>query len=123
MPLRVQHHRKDRLVARGLTGCAVDRLGHLVGGRGHGRDEEDDDCVDLRVAQEERQRRRVGLRSGAAEHVDRIVDAGLRRQELGESGARFIGELGQCEAGGLAGVGAEDSQSAGVGQHGDASTL
>ena len=64
-----------------LSGRAVDRFGDLVGRCGHGRDEENDDGVDLRVREQERQRRRVGLRGGAAEHVDRVVDAGLGREE------------------------------------------
>ena len=70
-------------------GRVVDGLRHLVRGRGHRRDEEDDDGVDLRVLQEERQRRRIGLRGGAAEHVDRVLDAGLRGQKRGERRARL----------------------------------
>ena len=91
-------------------------------GRGHGRHEEDD-----------RRRRPAGRRAGAgsacrvrrrgraAEHVDRVRDARLGREELRASAARVSSaELGQLEAGSLARVGAEDAEAARVRQHGDA---
>ena len=81
-------------------GRGVDRLRDLVGGRGHGRARRGRSTASTcGSAEHERQRRRVGRGGRAAEHVDRVRDARLRRQELRASAARgLVAELAAARA-------------------------
>ena len=92
-------------------------LVHADPGRG---DEDDDDRVDDRIGEQERERQSVELGGRGSEHVDRVGAAGLGREDRGEARARLLRELRELEPGGVARVGAEDPETTGVRQHGDA---
>ena len=101
---------RRRRLARG----ALEGVGHLVRGRGHGRDEEDDDGVDLRVGEQDRQRRSYvsavappSMSTGFA----RLASGGERGAE---ALARLVVELRQLETRGIARVRAEDPEAARV---------
>ena len=60
-------------------------------------------------------------RSGGRQQVDRIAEAGVRRQARGERGDRGRGQLRHAEACRFARVGRQDARSSGVRDNGDAS--
>ena len=64
--------------------------------------------------------RLVGGFGRRAEHVDRIRETRLARQQRRDRPNGLLAELGQLEPSRLAGVGAQDPEPAGVRQHGDA---
>jgi hypothetical protein len=121
--LRAHHDREHRLPGGGLARGGGDRVGHLGGGRAHCGDEEDEDGVDARVGEHGRQRGRVALVRGGAEHVDRVGEARLRRQQLAQPPHRRLRERGELEADGVERVGGEDAEAARVREHGDPPAL
>ena len=109
---------ENRLVE--LLRCAdgaADRGSDIRGLDRGGRDEECDHRVHAGIGEDERQCTFEALRGRRAEHVDRVRKRRLDRKPLGESRARLVRRRGQLEAGGLACVGAEDAEPAGVRQH------
>ena len=66
------------------------------------------------------ERCRERLARGGAEQVDGVAETRLGRRRGGEPLARRCRWLGQLQSLGLAGVGAEDAEAAGIGQHRDA---
>ena len=86
-----------------------------------GRHEEHDQRVDVRVGEDARNDGLVGRRGRRAEQVDRVREARLARHDGRRAPRRVCSvELRQLEPGGLAGVGAEDAEPAGVREHADA---
>ena len=81
---------EHRLLARRCAAACVDRVRHLVGGGGHGRDEEDDRRVDVRIFEQERERRGIGRRGGACRACRQGSPRSPRRAEAGRgrSGSR-----------------------------------
>ena len=82
----------------------------------------DDDGVECRIGEHRRQCRGEALGRRAAEQVDRVRAASLRRHDLGERRAGRVARRRQLEPRGLAGVGGEDAEPAGVRDEGDAAT-
>ena len=114
---------EDRLPRVGLGHDTVDRDGDVVGGSGHGWHEQDDERVEVRIAEHRGERLPVRVGRGAAQHVDGIREARLGREERCELRARLLGRLGELEPHGVAYVGAQDPQPPGVGEEADAPAL
>ena len=80
------------------------------------RNEDRDDRVDRLACGERRDRAGIFVpRCGRGDHVDRVPDGGLGREERPQRGADALGELWHVEAARFARVGAEDRGSTGVG--------
>ena len=119
--LRASPRRRRTRRARACRSCralstrADDRLGDLLRPGDDRRHEEHDHGVDARVGEHVREHRLVGRAGRRAEHVDRVREARLARQERRPARrASPRDERRQLEAGRLAGVGAEDPEPAGV---------
>ncbi len=95
----------------------------LVATRSHRGDEEDDECVETRIAEQERYDLRVMRRGCRAEHVDRVGDARLGRQELAQRRLRLGRRRGKLEPARLACVRAENAQAACIREHTDPTTV
>ena len=114
--------REHRLPRICLGHGPVDRIRDVVCRGGDGRHEEDDQRVDLGVGEHERQCLRVRVGGRAAEHVDRVAEARLGREERRELLAGLCGQVGELQPDRLADVRAEDPQASCVGQQADPST-
>ena len=115
------HDGEHGLLRLALRDGAADRLRDLVGAGDDGRHEEHDQRVDARVGEQRRgarPRRSRPSPSRAGRPGSRVLASAGRSAA---SAARVsVGELGQREPGGLAGVGAEDAEPARVGDDADA---
>ena len=122
--LGAQHDREDRLLGRSLACRTVDRLRHLVGGRGH------------RAGRRGRWPRRPADPPGAGATPTRTSPRWRRRAcrpgcrhwpQRDSSSASAVRvssrEVGQVQPSRFARVGAEDSETTGVRQHRDAASV
>ena len=112
--------REHRLLRGTARRRARDRRGDLLRARDDRRHEEDDQRVDVRVGEHGASppRRSPPSPSRAGRSGSRGSPRAAARGASAR--ARLVGELGQLEPGGLAGVGAEDPEPARVREHGDA---
>ena len=115
---------ENRLLAhgRGLH-STKHRRRDVFGIRDDGRDEEHDDRVDARIANDVGEDRFERLGGRRAEHVHRVGEARLRREHRLQRVAGRVGKWGQLEAGGLARVGGQDPEPTGVREQRHAASL
>ena len=129
--LTLQQHRRQPLVADedaehrlARRSAALDRTDDggrdVLRARHDRRHEQHDDRVDAGVAQDVGEHGLERLLGRPSEHVDRVGETRLGREELRERGTRRVGERGKLEAGGLARVRGEDPEPAGVREQRDA---
>ena len=95
----------------------VDRSGDVIGERRHGRHEERDHRIDVRVVQQQPESVRIrlgGRSSGMSTGFARLAS----RQERRQRHACLLGQLRQLQACGVAGIGAQNSEPTGIREHG-----
>jgi hypothetical protein len=96
-----------------------ERVGHVLGAGHERRDEDRDNRVDLAGCRDDLDRALVIGRARGGDHVDGVGGGRGRGQEGREAFAGRLAQLGNGEVGGLAGVGAQDPEAAGVRHDGD----
>ena len=121
---RAGHEHCEQRLSDGLgSRDVVDRSSDVIGERRHGRHEERDHRIDVRVVQQQPESVRIRLGGRSSEHVDRVRETRLGRQERRQCYACLLGQLGQLQACGVAGIGAQNSESTGIREHGHPASL
>ncbi len=116
-------YRLDRDRPRDLGDCLADRRGDVLRAGQQRPDEDDDQCIDALPVGHRVDRLAVVLGARRGDHVDRISERCLGRQEAVQPLPQVIRSLRHLEAARLAGVGAHDPRPSGVGEDADPAAL
>ena len=116
-PVPADQHGEHRLVGARATDGILDCDRDLVGSGDHRWHEEDDQGVESLVLEQRRNHGFEGRAGRGAEQVNGVGEARVLRQQRLQGGSGRLAQLGQLEPGRGAGVGAEDSETAGIRHH------